>query len=95
VETVTLNLNTKLMKKVRKHIDNEKLDSVNGAFVDILRKFKIRKEKTKSQVLRSVLYKIWQTNPDGHDDPDEFYSKYMDQIIEYYKQYFNQEETNV
>ena len=42
-------------------------------------------EKTHSQRLRAVFYRLWEQNSEGFKSPDEHYKHYMDKLINFYK----------
>ena len=42
-------------------------------------------EKTPSQRLRAVFYRMWQQNNDGFKDSDSHYKYMMERLIEFYK----------
>lgn len=44
-----------------------------------------RKKKSKSQVLRQVMYLLHKQDPEGFDTQEEHYNHYMDQIINHFK----------
>ena len=46
------------------------------------------KDKSKSKLLRNVIYRIWEQNG-SHGDPDEYYERVMDKIIAAYKEKLN------
>ena len=43
------------------------------------------KPKTKSQILRAVLFRIWEQNRKGFNEFEDFYAHEMERIIHHYK----------
>lgn len=52
--------------------------NVGGALGD-------RKKKSKSQVLRQVLYRMWEKDDEGFKTQEDHYDHYLDQIIDHFK----------
>lgn len=46
---------------------------------------KDKPKKTHSQRLRAVLYKMWESDSKGYENPDEHYEDHMDKLIEFCK----------
>lgn len=43
------------------------------------------KERSRSKLLRNVLYVLWKQRPEGYEDFQLFYNFKMDKVIEHYK----------
>lgn len=41
--------------------------------------------KTRSQRLRGVLYRLWESNKEGYDNSEDHYNAYMEKIIKHFK----------
>lgn len=58
--------------------------------VNELEKIKIdmpkTKGKSKSQILRAVFYRIWESSPNNFENADDHYNYMMDKVIDFYKE---------
>lgn len=64
---------------------DEELDAIKNTEVNHGRGLGDKKKKSKSQVLRSVLYKNWEQDPEDFKTFDEYYNFHLDYLIEHYK----------
>ena len=55
------------------------------AFLDTLKVDYDDTGKTKGQRLRGVLYRYWETDPQGYDVFDDFYNHHMEKLINHFK----------
>lgn len=61
-----------------KELDAIKEVNLGGALGD-------RKKKSRSQVLRQILYRLWQQDNEGFKTQEEHYDFYLTQIIDHFK----------
>jgi hypothetical protein len=61
-------------------ISKEELEAVRDFDVNSLTE-KVKSSKSKSQIVRALLYKNFEINNEGFDSFDQFYTHYMDALI--------------
>lgn len=66
-----------LSEEEKKAISDTAMSSYGGP--------KDRKKKSKSQVLRSILFKMWEKDDEGFKTQGDHYDYYMDQLIKHFE----------